>query len=432
MIRRVHLENFKSFQKATLPLAPLTLLVGANASGKSNAIEGLELLKWMASGRELGDFLYAQREDELNIRGQEKDLFNDGGRPFRLQSTIEWPEGAGPLTHTVDIALRSGGLGIVGETLKCPALGAQPIYTNIVEAAGNVTTLHTDLFDRPGQESEKSIQFGGHDQLLALVGLTHLFADKTQASKPSLWVQQRLKSSLLLDPDLRHMRGYSLPSERGLQGDGSNLSAVLWNLVQEQNQKDEILAFVRSLPEQDIEDIRFIETPRDEVMVQLVETFGGRSAAREAAVLSDGTLRVLGVAAAVLSVPRGSLVVIEEIDNGVHPSRAKLLLENLQRVAEERGLKILLTTHNPALQDALPDRSLPHVVACYRDPETGESRLQRLEDLERYPHLVARGSLGELTTQGTLERFLKDRTTPEERIEKETRWLEELEATTGD
>jgi AAA15 family ATPase/GTPase len=44
MIESFTLENFKSFKKATLPLAPLTLLVGPNASGKSNAIEGLELL----------------------------------------------------------------------------------------------------------------------------------------------------------------------------------------------------------------------------------------------------------------------------------------------------------------------------------------------------------------------------------------------------
>jgi len=44
------LANFKSFAAADLPLAELTVLVGANASGKSNLIEGLQLLSWLARG----------------------------------------------------------------------------------------------------------------------------------------------------------------------------------------------------------------------------------------------------------------------------------------------------------------------------------------------------------------------------------------------
>lgn len=42
MIERIDISNFKSCKKASLPLAPLTVLVGANASGKSNALEAFE------------------------------------------------------------------------------------------------------------------------------------------------------------------------------------------------------------------------------------------------------------------------------------------------------------------------------------------------------------------------------------------------------
>ena len=51
-------------------------------------------------------------------------------------------------------------------------------------------------------------------------------------------------------------------------------------------------------------------------MVKLTETFGGSATEYDATLLSDGTLRVLAIAAAVLSAPEGSIVVIEEIDNG--------------------------------------------------------------------------------------------------------------------
>ena len=56
-------------------------------------------------------------------------------------------------------------------------------------------------------------------------------------------------------------------------------------------------------------------------MIELTETFGGTETVFDATLLSDGTLRVLAIAAAVLSAPEGSLVVIEEVDNGVHPSQ---------------------------------------------------------------------------------------------------------------
>ena len=47
MLSSFTIQNFKSYRDATLKLAPLTVLIGANASGKSNAIEGLRLLSWI-------------------------------------------------------------------------------------------------------------------------------------------------------------------------------------------------------------------------------------------------------------------------------------------------------------------------------------------------------------------------------------------------
>src|SRR4051794_15566159 len=167
---------------------------------------------------------------------------------------------------------------------------------------------------------------------------------------------------------------------------------------------------------------------RGEVMVQLHETFGGKAVPREAALLSDGTLRVLAVAAALFSIPEESVLVIEEIDNGVHPSRAESLLRRIESIARERRLQVLLTTHNPALLDALPPEAVPDVVACYRDPAEGDSRLIRLEDLESYPELMAQGPLGRLVTRGILDRFLKD---PDKRdsgakVEKGLAWLSDF------
>ena len=63
MLTSFTLENFKSFREpATLPLAPLTMLAGANASGKSNLVEALRLFSWIVQGTNLlGDSRPAAR-----------------------------------------------------------------------------------------------------------------------------------------------------------------------------------------------------------------------------------------------------------------------------------------------------------------------------------------------------------------------------------
>lgn len=210
---------------------------------------------------------------------------------------------------------------------------------------------------------------------------------------------------------------------------------MLYNLWGPEDQKDDepwasnrstILDFIQSLPEQNIAGLSFLQEPRGRVMLQLTETFGDRKDERDASLLSDGTLRVLAIAAAMLSAPEGSLVVIEEIDNGVHPSRARRLLEQIQGIASRHNLRVLLSTHNPALLDALPDSAVPEVVFCYRDPKDGASRLVRLADVADYPELIAQGTLGDLMTSGTLERFVKHHQTGEARKQNALEWLKRM------
>lgn len=64
MLTAFTLEDFKSYRQATRPLSALTLLVGATASGKSNAVEGRRLLSWLERGQRLSSILHATQCDE--------------------------------------------------------------------------------------------------------------------------------------------------------------------------------------------------------------------------------------------------------------------------------------------------------------------------------------------------------------------------------
>ena len=124
-----------------------------------------------------------------------------------------------------------------------------------------------------------------------------------------------------------------------------------------------------------------------------------------------------------MSAPTGALVVIEEVDNGIHPSRAEGLLSSILAIAQSRELRVLISSHNPALLDALPDTALSNVVFCYRDPRSGASRVIRLRDLERYPQLAAQGLLGHLLTQGIIDKFVKSEESRAGRIDRHREWL---------
>jgi hypothetical protein len=70
---------------------------------------------------------------------------------------------------------------------------------------------------------------------------------------------------------------------------------------------------------------------------------------------------------------------------------------------------------------------MPKVACCYRDPETGDSCITHLEDLDSSPELLARGPLGSLATSGVLERYLKDRRSPKEKAKAALAWLDKFQ-----
>jgi predicted ATPase len=440
MLAEVSFENFKSYRKAKLPLAPLTLLIGANASGKSNAIEGLRFLSWLAQDHKLSSIRYEVQDKDDLVRGTVSDLPYFGSQEFRFGCVIdglwEHPYRVGPGfgdwdRFTIRIKIDRDELRIVDERVTSPK-STVPLY-EVAEPASEPShdvKVAYNNFARGGRKPKITCS----DQqavFLQLQSAARFEAGHTKAQQVIPQVagayQKMLAEILFLDPSPRAMRGYSFRGDSQLRGDGRNLSGVLHGLCAKVENSNRVLDFIASLPEQNITGLKFIDTPRGEVMLRLTETFGAHERPVDAPLLSDGTLRVLAVAAAVLSAPEGSMVVIEEIDNGVHPSRANQLLRNIRSIADERRLRVVLTTHNPALMDALPSEALDAVVFCYRDSAEGDSRLVRIVDLDRAPSLLAQGSLGDLVTRGVLDRFVKDRPSAEEERRRHRVWRKELE-----
>jgi len=430
MLDAITLENFKSYRKARLPLAPLTVLIGANASGKSNAIEGMRLLSLLAHGQRLANIQLVVQNGEDLVRGTMASLPYEQGDKFGLGAEATdalWR------TLTMQLACRQDGLHIVSETLSQPGESV-PLYEldHPSHERDTIVQVAYNNYARSGTKSH--ITCTDQAAIFTQLGSPATFAASHKASSERIPAAvNQLRNSLaamrFLDPVPARMRNYAFPSVDTLHSDGCNLSAVLYYLWGADRDKDieaqrgeqepfrqqrqAILNFIQSLPEQNIAGLSFLEEPRGGVMLTLHETFGDQHRAYDASLLSDGTLRVLSIAAAMLSAEEGSLVIIEEIDNGVHPSRARHLLNNIREIAQRRIL------------DALPDAALPDTLFCYRDPTQGDSRIIRLQDIPDYPELIAQDSLGGLATSGVLERFVKQPPAGD-RKERALAWLETL------
>lgn len=435
----ITIKNFKSYKEATLPLSPLTLLIGANASGKSNAIEAFRFLSWVAGGERLSTLKNRVNDSDKVVRGSIKDLaFNSTEQfvlIFQMQDQVEY-EGVFEVSSN-SIEIRSEIIRlqenrvVILQNLKRPYLSrlSESYDTDLIEKLEKLAESNTGLDGFINSQTDDQMTFyktNNSDISAFLMIDTFITMKKNKAWTNFNIIRKFLQQSFFFDFVPSIMRIDSI-SDNNLRPNGSNIAGILYNICRDNNEKHKLLQLVKSLPEQDIIDIKFYEDHRGRIEFALIESFGDRPTERTMDLLSDGTLKVLGIAAALLSVPKGSTVIIEEIDNSIHPTRAHEILSLLRQYAEERQLNLLLSTHNPALMDALPDEALADVVFCYRDPSEGDSKLVRLGDLDDYLGLVAQGTLGDLVTQGIVERFVKHPTTSEQRKKQALDWLNQLQ-----
>lgn len=429
----ITIKNFKSYKEATLPLAPLTLLIGANASGKSNAIEAFQFLSWVAGGERLSTLKNRVNDSDKIIRGNVSDL------PFRETEQFVLSFSADSSNYESIFNIRFNEIYFGFEIIETE--NENFIFTFDDVADDGIYVSQESLsnnFEIDDNKTIFSIKNSDYSDVFNLSKELLSFFLKENGSPCKIekiyndinFLKSLILNSYFFDFVPSQMRYESL-SEKDLRSNGQNLAGVLHYLCEKSKNasenKTKLLDLIKSLPEQNIIDIKFYVDHRDRVEFALIEDFGSTPKEFPMDLLSDGTLKVLAIATALLSVSTGSTLVIEEIDNSIHPSRAHDILSLMRQYAEERGLKLLLSTHNPALMDAIPDEALADVVFCYRDPRQGDSRLLRLGDLDDYVGLVVQGSLGDLVTRGIVERFVKHPKTKEEKKRQALDWLKQMQ-----
>lgn len=308
MIREVTVTGYKALAHVTVTLEQLTVIVGANATGKSSLLDAIDFLA-SATGRPraIQGFLYTVAEQGHGTHGS--------SRPFGILA----------VTDESRVELVAGKTG------------------------GWTHTMHP--FDGPLQDLTAQAE-GQPPPSAALTRAMRLRLDGAELAKPS---------------DLTV--GYD-----GLRPSGEGLAAVLQRLqLAKDGSFDAIEAALRTV------------VPSAVGLRTMPQNGGGKSFAvvevrtpgragnwSRASTLSEGTLVTLAILTALHDAARPELLLLDDIDRGLHPRAQAHLVECIRSILlQEPKPQIICTTHSP------------HMVNCFAPEEV------RLFALDAAGHTVA-------------------------------------------
>lgn len=375
MLTSFGVTKFKSLvDPEPVRIAPLTVLFGPNASGKSNFLDAIQVLSRVASERTLADALGGP------VRGLALEAFTfpETGLPGLLESEratfslgADLVSGDSRMRYRVEIGIhpKSGVLSVDDEYLSLLDRRGEPRGDPRIERANGKLVVRRK--SKPGRP------------LTEQVGLGFSQLSDRRFSGVEYRIIQRAREELsswrtyYLDPRVA-MRSPQAPQEVDDIGPlGEHIAPYLYRLAAEKPRvfgavKRTVRSLIRSVDDLSVD----LDPKRGVLDVEVVQ--GGT--AFSSRIVSEGTLRVLALACVATNPWGGTLVAFEEPENGVHPRRIELIAEILvAMVAGGQKRQLLVTTHSPIFCGAVLRRARerPADIALYNVVrDNGSTRLQ--------------------------------------------------------
>ena len=363
-IKRIKVSNFKSFDAVDLELSKFNVVIGANASGKSNLIQIFKFL------RDLTNF---GLDNAISMQGGIEYLRNlniGSTKNFSIEITCDTRESYGVAEEkftvegyeaTYGFALKFTGVSrfeVIEEKFlqKCNFYGQTEKGETTKEKLGKGEIV----VYRKGNEGSVSLNPPkgldiDSDKIFEVDITKRFISDPKMITSKALFIEnpffvlvgRSLKNTISgistydFDPRLPK-KAQAITGRVELEEDGRNLAIVLKNIMRSGNNRrkffnllQETLPFVNSL---------IVETFADKsLMFKLRESYSGKKFL-PASLVSDGTINVTALITA-LHFGEKPLVIIEEPERNIHPYIISKIVGMMREASKTK--QIIVTTHNP-------------------------------------------------------------------------------------
>lgn len=382
-LHSIRLKNLLSYgsQGETLELEPLNVLIGPNASGKSNLIEAIsllaaapkDLLSPIRRGGGVGEWIWKGETLSFPIA--------------ELEATLAYP---GEFRYLLAFIEESSRLRIVDEVLE-QSSGPDPEPFSYYAFQRGKPTIKVLV---PGAQTRDELNLTRKDVLPDQSALSQFKGDAypelTYTGNHFSRMRFFRERDFSRQGPLRRPQPADLPDDFLLE-DASNLGLVLNKMKNRPATKRLVLEKLRLF----YDDIEDFETQVQGGTIQVfIHEKGDRTI--PATRLSDGTLHYLCLLTILCHPNPPPLVCIEEPELGLHPDILPAIAELLIEAAER--VQLVVTTHSETLISALSE--IPEsIVVC----ERGKSgtRLRRLESA-KLKEWLDQYKLGEVWRMGEI------------------------------
>ena len=400
-ITRVWARNFRSIEYAELELGPLTVLVGPNASGKSNL---LDILGFLADAARNGLETAVTRRGGIDSIGRRTPT----GRVLGPEIGFQYEGRRGELEYSFALTRRGRGEYSVKHEfarLEPTEPGSDPFEIEITDRrltkpdlkiilregestlnkSGKRTTLPVSIVKSfIGEMGDQSLQLipAEPSRVTSLLAFFHSGPSSTVES-PSFHLHLALRN---VRDDLGKIGMYHIfpnslrepqkvADSHPLAAGGENLASVLRDMVQKKSRFLPELKEALSVAVPGIRDIRVIQAGSYYVVELRHERDNevGKGLWFDLSHESDGTLRLLAMLTALFQDPAPSLIGLEEPELAIHPGAMAVLADTMKE-ASLRG-QVLVATHSPDLINLLPIETIRAVTA-----EDGSTKVGRVAE----------------------------------------------------
>ena len=371
-IQKLTIEGYKSIRKLEdFELRPLNVLIGANGAGKTNFVSFFQLLRELA-------------EERL-----QQAIATEGGADAFLH--------LGPkMTERIAARLQLGQNGYefaLKPTLDNRFIFAQEVAVFRGDAGRHVKDLGRGYFESrlKGRKDKQAPQGSG-------AGVpAHVFAALSR------WLTYHFHDT---SSSAGVRRQKPINDNEGLRPDAENLAAFLFRVHKTDPARYERIRDVVRLAAPFFDDFKLRPVPDKPELIQLEWLQHGSDYPFRPSQLSDGTLRFICLATALLQPQPPATMLFDEPELGLHPY-ALTLLGNLFRQAATQGNQVIVSTQSaPLLNEFRPE----DIIVVERSD--GESTFRRLNSADLSEWLQDYG-LGELWQKNVLGGRPKRDDTPE-------------------